>query len=299
MALYLLRRAWRQVKPETVRKCFQKAGFVINEQEVEQVPEDNPDDDLNILWAELKAAGEAGGVELEDYIAADQNLVTGGLLTLKEIAASVSTTNVEEEDSDSDLAEIEEEEPEQPPVTNQELKKHLLAVQRYIQVNIAEPVVHELFEKNSATSWPMNVSYNLRKNLFRLSEENPRSSQLLQDTLILLNEQIAHSSHFISGIGCSCLKHLLLSAGPKFNHQQWSIVVWNVWKAVCLSLLPIRKLISQFFSDSTDFCGDLGEMKVCLREDADAAHHDYSELQIMGKQVILRNLLEEFSYRFS
>uniref|UniRef100_A0A915DDH3 Uncharacterized protein n=1 Tax=Ditylenchus dipsaci TaxID=166011 RepID=A0A915DDH3_9BILA len=36
-------------------------------------------------WAELKAAGEAGGVELEDYIAADQNLVTGGLLTLKKL----------------------------------------------------------------------------------------------------------------------------------------------------------------------------------------------------------------------
>ncbi|KAI1709592.1 brefeldin A-inhibited guanine nucleotide-exchange protein 3-like isoform X1 [Ditylenchus destructor] len=47
-----------------------------------------------------------------------------------------------------------------------------------------------------------------------------------------LTEQIGHTSQFISGVGCSCLRHLLVSAGLKFDHQQWTMAVWNLWRSM-------------------------------------------------------------------
>lgn len=133
--------------------------------------------------------------------------------------------------------------------------------------------------------------------------------KLLTDALNLLNEYIVSSSQFVSGIGCSCLKHLLLAAGPRFTPKMWSLASLNLWRsmwesstskklyAVCilfrsLTLFPIRKLISQFFTDSTEFCGDIGGMTVSMRRnDSDTSvknqfdNNDYVELQIMMKQV--------------
>ncbi|KAI1709572.1 brefeldin A-inhibited guanine nucleotide-exchange protein 3 [Ditylenchus destructor] len=113
---------------------------------------------------------------------------------------------------------------------------------------------------------------------------------LLSSFLTLLTEQIGHTSQFISGVGCSCLRHLLVTAGLKFDHQQWTMAVWNLWRAIELTLWPVRKLISQFFSDSIDYAGDIGSMKVSVRktgENSSTQSADCTELQIMGKQVFV------------
>jgi hypothetical protein len=81
-------------------------------------PEDDDQEEENILsemdriWAELRVNNEVEG-NLAEYLAVDEQLETGGTLSLAEIAEDVSSMEVEaaEEESDFEMVEIEEEEP--------------------------------------------------------------------------------------------------------------------------------------------------------------------------------------------
>uniref|UniRef100_A0A915CZT8 DDE-1 domain-containing protein n=1 Tax=Ditylenchus dipsaci TaxID=166011 RepID=A0A915CZT8_9BILA len=98
-ALHLLRRAWGDVKPETVRNCFRKASFVVQEPVLhggdnfmmdpdleeflddpdlgELIAEPKLDDELLELWNGLRLQGEIGdGVELANYLNLDNDLAT-------------------------------------------------------------------------------------------------------------------------------------------------------------------------------------------------------------------------------
>jgi hypothetical protein len=68
-ALHFLHRAWDSVKVETIeRRCFRKAGFVIDNEIINILPEvEEQDEDLNNLWETLKEKGETEG-ELADYL---------------------------------------------------------------------------------------------------------------------------------------------------------------------------------------------------------------------------------------
>lgn len=52
-ALHFLRRAWEEVKTETIERCFRKAGFVLGE-DISSVinEEDEINNELNSLWTE-------------------------------------------------------------------------------------------------------------------------------------------------------------------------------------------------------------------------------------------------------
>ena len=56
-------------------------------------------DELKTLWAELESMKLVEG-GLDEYLAVDDHLATGGKRTLAEIAADVSTTEVEEPEAD-------------------------------------------------------------------------------------------------------------------------------------------------------------------------------------------------------
>uniref|UniRef100_A0A915E725 HTH psq-type domain-containing protein n=1 Tax=Ditylenchus dipsaci TaxID=166011 RepID=A0A915E725_9BILA len=59
-ALHFLRRSWQSVKPETLLRCFKKAGFMINEQEENEILEGVQEDieELNQMFEKLVAAEE-------------------------------------------------------------------------------------------------------------------------------------------------------------------------------------------------------------------------------------------------
>uniref|UniRef100_A0A915EKD8 Ubiquitin-like protease family profile domain-containing protein n=1 Tax=Ditylenchus dipsaci TaxID=166011 RepID=A0A915EKD8_9BILA len=77
-ALHNLRRAWTEVKPQTIANCFRHAKFVIN-QEVEETVADEADgmDELLNAWGNLQLLG---GINKEaammDYMDVDADVIT-------------------------------------------------------------------------------------------------------------------------------------------------------------------------------------------------------------------------------
>jgi molybdopterin/thiamine biosynthesis adenylyltransferase len=129
-ALHFLR-AWDSVKPETIERCFRKAGFVIDDEIINILPEiEGHDEVLNNIWGILKERGETEG-ELSDYLTVDQKLVTYGALTIGEIVEICSTKEAEEveDNSNSDTDVVEE---ELPTVSTREASEALKILQRYV-----------------------------------------------------------------------------------------------------------------------------------------------------------------------
>ncbi len=85
---YFPRRAWESLKPETIKKGFFKAGFLVNELPEEQLTDNRRvHEELEILSAELKDNGVMEPeATLPDYIASDQYLTTTGSFMLAENA---------------------------------------------------------------------------------------------------------------------------------------------------------------------------------------------------------------------
>jgi hypothetical protein len=132
-ALRFLRRAWDSVKPETIERCFRKAGFVIDDElvNISETEVEAQDEELNNLWETLHKNGEVEG-ELDDYLDVDKELVTaGGALTADEIVAICSRNEHEEEVNDSPTDEVEIEEQNLPAVSDQEASEALQILQRY------------------------------------------------------------------------------------------------------------------------------------------------------------------------
>ncbi|KAI6204147.1 DUF1981 domain-containing protein [Aphelenchoides besseyi] len=112
---------------------------------------------------------------------------------------------------------------------------------------------------------------------------NAWNEKLVVDLLILYCDLLSHSSPFVAGTGSACLRHLIVSVGSEFTESLWSIVVRGLWKASCLSVLPVRKLVSKFVPNSVDVNGDIGEVHVVVRQDSQ--NIDYAELRAMAHQI--------------
>lgn len=109
-AVRFLSKAWRQVKPQTIRNCFRHAGFVFEED-----GSDDCDDDVPLKeW--LNRFGSANSLiqpeDLDGYEDVDSNLITSQELSDSDIVQEVidnqeiSDTTVDDDDDDEDLENI-------------------------------------------------------------------------------------------------------------------------------------------------------------------------------------------------
>ncbi|CAD5208155.1 unnamed protein product [Bursaphelenchus xylophilus] len=112
---------------------------------------------------------------------------------------------------------------------------------------------------------------------------NPSSEALAYDIFSFFNELLSHSSPFVAGTGSACFRHLVNSFGKDFEENVWEVVCSSLWKAICLSLIPIRKLIAKFVPNSVDLNGDIGEVHVVVKENC--RQLDLTEFKIMCHQI--------------
>lgn len=141
-ALHLLRRAWDDVTAETINRCFEKAKFITNRDLIE--------DDVQIDNAELieswelliKNAEIEKSIALNDYIHADNDIITSGLLSLNDIVASLTETSSSSEENN----EMEIKEEELISISNKEAQKALDIVRRYVEKNFNDPKVLKLVD---------------------------------------------------------------------------------------------------------------------------------------------------------
>lgn len=101
--------------------------------------------EMDRLWAELQANSEVEGT-VTDYLAVDEQLATGGVLTLAEIAEDVASKDVvpAEMESDSEVVEIEDD--EEPPVTAREASQAMRILQRYADT-VSDPATLKLIDQ--------------------------------------------------------------------------------------------------------------------------------------------------------
>ncbi|CAJ0575457.1 unnamed protein product, partial [Mesorhabditis spiculigera] len=82
--------------------------------------------------------------------------------------------------------------------------------------------------------------------------------RLLSDTLRLATECAAQPSG-ASRVGVACLRHFD-TVLEQFEFAQWTIMAKALWDTCCVTLAPLRLLLSTFLPDGNDDGGDIGHI---------------------------------------
>ncbi|KAK3577451.1 hypothetical protein CHS0354_032302 [Potamilus streckersoni] len=93
---------------------------------------------------------------------------------------------------------------------------------------------------------------------------------VMKQLLLVLTECVAQPIEVISRLGCSCIRHILLSAGAHFTNSMWQIAVDGLENALKVTTYPLRQLMLLFHVNSENFYGDIGQVKVATRKDCTA-----------------------------
>lgn len=118
------------------------------------------------------------------------------------------------------------------------------------------------------------------------SEEVSRSVELmLRQLYSILVECISQPTEIISRLGCSCIRHVMLSAGNFFTEEMWQISGVAMETALDVSTFHLRQLMLLFHVDSNNFYGDIAQVKVAMRRDS--SPQETRRLRHLAHQVFL------------
>ncbi|XP_059166369.1 brefeldin A-inhibited guanine nucleotide-exchange protein 3-like isoform X2 [Physella acuta] len=108
---------------------------------------------------------------------------------------------------------------------------------------------------------------------------------MLKQTFDVFKECVAQPVENISRLGCSCIRHVLLSAGASMSEQLWQVSAIAVRQALSVTTYNLQLLMALFHPNSDNFYGDIGQVKVATRKDCTVV--DCLRLRQMARQVFL------------
>ncbi|CAH1799775.1 unnamed protein product [Owenia fusiformis] len=108
---------------------------------------------------------------------------------------------------------------------------------------------------------------------------------MLQNLYSVLIECIAQPIETISRLGCSCIRHAILSSGPILSEQMWYLTAEALQKAIDVSLYSVNQIMTLFHANSDNFYGDIGQVKVAVRKDCSGM--ECERLRVLAQQVFL------------
>ena len=76
---------------------------------------------------------------------------------------------------------------------------------------------------------------------------------------------------------------MILSGKNLFDRKQWDIICLSLCRAAQLTLYPLNQLMAPFYQGSSNFYGDVGEVKVAARRDS--CKQESHRLQQLAQQV--------------
>ena len=127
-AIRMVSAAWDEVKPETVKNCFRKAGWK-KDAVVTDADDDEDDIPLAVLRERLRLPET---MTFDDFVNADSDLATDEVLTEADIIASLrpnqQTSQIEEEEEEEEETHL-----ENPVCSLADAKAHLQEVRRYLE----------------------------------------------------------------------------------------------------------------------------------------------------------------------
>ncbi|KAM4694675.1 LOW QUALITY PROTEIN: brefeldin A-inhibited guanine nucleotide-exchange protein 3 [Discoglossus pictus] len=110
---------------------------------------------------------------------------------------------------------------------------------------------------------------------------------MLKELFKLLVACVAEPTETISRVGCSCIRYVLVTAGPVFTEEMWRLACCALQDAFSATLEPIKNILSFFHSGSDSFSGDACEVKVAAPSLSPNAEAEYWRIRAMTQQVFM------------
>ncbi|NXT46624.1 BIG3 protein, partial [Pluvianellus socialis] len=110
---------------------------------------------------------------------------------------------------------------------------------------------------------------------------------MLKDLFKLLVDCVAEPTEIISRVGCSCIRYVLVTAGPVFTEEMWRLACCALQDAFSATLEPVKNLLGYFHSGSESFSGDACEVKVAAPSLSPSAEAEYWRIRAMAQQVFM------------
>ncbi|XP_074846581.1 brefeldin A-inhibited guanine nucleotide-exchange protein 3 isoform X2 [Carettochelys insculpta] len=110
---------------------------------------------------------------------------------------------------------------------------------------------------------------------------------MLKDLFKLLVACVAEPTETISRVGCSCIRYVLVTAGPVFTEEMWRLACCALQDAFSATLEPVKNLLGYFHSGSESFSGDACEVKVAAPSLSASAEAEYWRIRAMAQQVFM------------
>ncbi|RZF38153.1 hypothetical protein LSTR_LSTR005514 [Laodelphax striatellus] len=112
-----------------------------------------------------------------------------------------------------------------------------------------------------------------------------KGTLMLRQLVLVLVECVVQPVESIARLGCACLRHVMLSAGPQFSGEQWEVVCAGLHRACYMSLFSLHQLMAAFRAGSHSFYGDAAQVKVAARRDS--SPQESHRLKQLAQQVFL------------
>uniref|UniRef100_A0A8C0V284 ARFGEF family member 3 n=1 Tax=Cyanistes caeruleus TaxID=156563 RepID=A0A8C0V284_CYACU len=110
---------------------------------------------------------------------------------------------------------------------------------------------------------------------------------MLKDLFKLLVACVAEPTEIISRVGCSCIRYVLVTAGPVFTEEMWRLACCALQDAFSATLEPVKNLLGYFHSGTESFSGDACEVKVAAPSLSPSAEAEYWRIRAMAQQVFM------------
>ncbi|XP_035255287.1 brefeldin A-inhibited guanine nucleotide-exchange protein 3 isoform X2 [Anguilla anguilla] len=110
---------------------------------------------------------------------------------------------------------------------------------------------------------------------------------MLKDLFKLLVAAVSEPAETISRVGCSCIRYVLVTAGPVFTEEMWRLACCALQDAFSTTLEPVKNLLACFHSGSDSFTGDACEVKVAAPSHSASAEAEYWRIRAMAQQVFM------------
>uniref|UniRef100_A0A6I8SXD3 ARFGEF family member 3 n=1 Tax=Xenopus tropicalis TaxID=8364 RepID=A0A6I8SXD3_XENTR len=110
---------------------------------------------------------------------------------------------------------------------------------------------------------------------------------MIKELFKLLVTCVAEPTETISRVGCSCIRYVLVTAGPVFTEEMWRLACCALQDAFSATLEPIKNLLGYFHSGSESFSGDACEVKVAAPSLSPNAEAEYWRIRAMTQQVFM------------
>ncbi|XP_028913751.1 brefeldin A-inhibited guanine nucleotide-exchange protein 3 isoform X3 [Ornithorhynchus anatinus] len=110
---------------------------------------------------------------------------------------------------------------------------------------------------------------------------------MLKDLFKLLVACVAEPTETISRVGCSCIRYVLVTAGPVFTEEMWRLACCALQDAFSATLEPVKNLLGCFHSGTESFGSDGCEVKVAAPSPSPSAEAEYWRIRAMAQQVFM------------